>query len=266
MQVERSSPRTPRIASIRAMTEEISSGPLRPVSEDWSVALAIAAHPDDLEYGTSAAVAKWTSQGKRVVYCLVTSGEAGIDSMTPEEAGALREREQREAAEIAGVDTVEFLGYPDGMLEYGLPLRRDLARAIRRHRPEVVITGNYRDNWAGGGRNQADHICAGRAVIDAVRDAANRWVFRELLAEGLEPWAGVCMVLVAGSPVAEHGVDVSDHFDAGVRSLRAHTAYLAALDGGPLNDPARFLQGYAGMAGERMKSLYAVPFELLITG
>jgi LmbE family N-acetylglucosaminyl deacetylase len=214
--------------------------PLEPVDESWTSALAIVAHPDDLEYGTAAAVARWTSQGKRVVYCLATSGEAGIDGLDPAEAGPLREAEERASAAIVGVDVVEFLGYPDGVLEYGLPLRRDIARAIRRHRPDVVITGNYHDSWGPGTRNQADHIALGRAVLDGVRDAGNRWVFRELLDEGLPPWP-VSTVLVSGVPGAAHGVDVSDSFDAGVASLEAHVEYLRGLANNPMSDPREFL-------------------------
>ncbi len=175
--------------------------PLEPVDESWARALAVVAHPDDLEYGTAAAIARWTSQGKRVVYCLATSGEAGIDGLAPEESGPLREREQRASAAIVGVDVVEFLGYPDGVVEYGLPLRRDIARAVRRHRPDVVITGNYHETWGPGARNQADHIALGRAVLDGVRDAANRWVFRELLDEGLPPWHATTLLVSAGRPV-----------------------------------------------------------------
>src|SRR5207247_10532693 len=99
-----------------------------------------------------------------------TRGEAGMDGMEPERAGPLREAEERAAAAIVGVDAVEFLGYPDGTIEYGLPLRRDIARVIRRHRPDVVITGNYHDSWGPGTRNQSDHIALGLAVLDAVRD------------------------------------------------------------------------------------------------
>jgi LmbE family N-acetylglucosaminyl deacetylase len=121
--------------------------PLEFVDEKWTSALAVVAHPDDLEYGAAAAIARWTAQGKRVVYCLATNGEAGIDGMTPEECGPLREQEQLASAAIVGVDVVEFLGYPDGVLEYGLPLRRDVARAVRRHRPDVVVTGNFHDSW-----------------------------------------------------------------------------------------------------------------------
>ncbi|GAA5124917.1 PIG-L family deacetylase [Haloechinothrix salitolerans] len=246
------------IGSVRAMTEG-----LEPIAEDWSTALAIVAHPDDLEYGAAAAIARWTAQGKQIAYCLATSGEAGIDGTPPEEAGPLREREERDSAAIVGVDTVEFLGYPDGVVEYGLPLRRDIARAIRRHRPDVVITGNFREHWPGGFLNQADHIAVGRAVVDAVRDAGNRWVFRELLDEGLEPWDHVRMVLVGGSPEARHGVDVSDHFETGIRSLRAHAAYLAGLGDGPMSDPTEFLTSIASEAGGQLGCRYAVAFEQL---
>jgi LmbE family N-acetylglucosaminyl deacetylase len=236
--------------------------PLEPVDESWTSALAIVAHPDDLEYGTAAAVARWTSQGKRVVYCLATSGEAGIDGLDPAEAGPLREAEERASAAIVGVDVVEFLGYPDGVLEYGLPLRRDIARAIRRHRPDVVITGNYHDSWGPGTRNQADHIALGRAVLDGVRDAGNRWVFRELLDEGLPPWP-VSTVLVSGVPGAAHGVDVSDSFDAGVASLEAHVEYLRGLANNPMSDPREFLEAFARQAGSRMGVRFAVALEVL---
>src|SRR5512139_2581977 len=131
------------------MTEQIEHPTLKPLDESWSTALAVVAHPDDLEYGAAAAIARWTAQGKRVAYCLATSGEAGIDGLSPEQAGPLRETEERASAAIVGVETVEFLGHPDGVLEYGLPLRRDIARAVRRHRPEVVITINHRESWPG---------------------------------------------------------------------------------------------------------------------
>jgi LmbE family N-acetylglucosaminyl deacetylase len=235
---------------------------LEPVEESWSTALAIVAHPDDLEYGAASAIARWTAQGKRVVYCLATSGEAGIDGLTPEEAGPLREEEQRASAAIVGVDVVEFLGHQDGVLEYGLPLRRDIARAVRRHRPDVVITGNYHDSWGPGRPNQADHIALGRAVLDGVRDAANRWVFRELLDEGLPPWHATT-VLVSGSPLGAHGVDVTEHFEAGVASLEAHAQYLAGLGNNAMAEPREFLESFARATGTRMGCRLAVSFEVI---
>jgi LmbE family N-acetylglucosaminyl deacetylase len=235
--------------------------PLQPVDEDWSTALALVAHPDDLEYGTAAAIARWTSQGKRVVYCLATSGEAGIDGIEPERAGPLREEEERASAAIVGVDVVEFLGYPDGMLEYSLALRRDIARAIRRHRPDVVITGYYGESWAPGMLNQADHIAFGRAVVDGVRDAANRWVFRELLDEGLPPWPAKQVLI--GSPLPTHGLDVTEHFQTGVESLKAHTEYLQGLAGNPRADPQEFLESFARQTGTRLGCTFAVGFEVI---
>ena len=113
---------------------------LKPLDENWERALAVVAHPDDLEYGAASAVARWTSQGKQVNYLMVSRGEAGIDSMPPEETGPLREEEERVSAGLVGVETVEFLDYQDGVIEYGLPLRRDIARVIRRHRPNVLVT------------------------------------------------------------------------------------------------------------------------------
>lgn len=236
--------------------------PLEPLPEDWHRALTVVAHPDDLEYGAAAAIARWTGQGKEIAYCLVTSGEAGIDAMPPEEARRVREEEQRASAAVVGVDVVEFLGQPDGVLEYGVALRREVARVIRRHRPEIVVTGNFRDTWDGEvALNQADHIATGRAVLDAVRDAGNRWVFTELLGEGLEPWGGVRQVWAAGSPGARHGVDVTDTFERGVASLRAHEAYLRGL-GSSSPDVEEFLEGAARPAGTRLGCKYAVAFEV----
>jgi LmbE family N-acetylglucosaminyl deacetylase len=234
--------------------------PLEHLPEDWTRALVLVAHPDDVEYGGAAAIARWTQQGKQVSYCLVTSGEAGIDAMDPDKAGPVREREERAAASIVGVSDVEFLGYPDGVIEYGLELRRDMARVIRRWRPEIVVTGNFRDTFPGEALNMADHIATGRAVLDAARDAGNRWVFRDLIDEGFEPWGGVRAILAGGSPEARHAVDITETLDLGIQSLRAHEAYLAGLDGHP--DPAEFLEGLARADGSRLGTRFAVSFEV----
>ncbi|MGH3414095.1 MAG: PIG-L deacetylase family protein [Marmoricola sp.] len=239
--------------------------PLEPIAEDWESALCIVAHPDDMEFGTAAAVARWTGQGKRVVYCMVTSGEAGIDGLHPDECREVREAEQVESARVVGVDEVDFLHQPDGVLEYGVALRRILADEIRRHRPEIVITGNFRDTFGGTNLNQADHIAVGRAVLDAVRDAANRWVFHEQVESGLEPWPGVRAVWAAGSPESTHAADTTDTFDAGVASLRAHKAYIDGL-GWEHFDPGEFLEGISRANGQRLGVTMATPFEVFPMG
>ena len=234
---------------------------LQALSEDWDTLLAIAAHPDDLEYGTASAVARWTSIGKRVVYLLVTRGEAGIDSMSPTEAGPLREQEERESAKVVGVDVVEFLDYTDGVVEYGLPLRRDISRVIRRHRPDVLLTGNFALSWPGGAMfNMADHRWVGLAVLDAARDAGNRWIFPELLEEGYEPWSGVGKVLVSASPDASHAVDVTDFMDTGIASLEKHRVYIDNL--GKEFDAETYLTFNLAAVGERLGCDYAVSFKV----
>jgi LmbE family N-acetylglucosaminyl deacetylase len=234
---------------------------MKTLPEDWSKAVAIVAHPDDMEFGAAAAVARWTGQGKEVVYAMVTSGEAGIDGMHPDESRRVREAEEIESARIVGVDTVEFLGLPDGIIEYGVPLRRTLAEVIRRHRPEIVLTGNFRDTWAPGALNQADHIAVGRGVLDAARDAGNRWIFNDQLTGGLEPWGGVRAVWAFNSPEARHAVDTTDTFDKGVESLAAHAAYIDGL-GWENWDPREFLEGFGRQAGQRLGVAFAVTAEV----
>ena len=230
------------------------------VPEDWQRGLAIVAHPDDLEYGAASAIARWTRQGKTIVYCLVTSGEAGIDSMSPDAAAALRQEEERRSAAVVGVDVVEFLAHPDGLVEASLVLRRDLATVIRRHRPEVVVSINYRERWPAG-FNHADHRAVGIALIDAARDAANRWVFP---GAGGPPWSGLRFALFGGSSEATHAVDVTDTIDLGVASLREHRAYLAGLDAGTTGtDPDSFLRGMARAVGPAIGVEAAVSFELV---
>lgn len=226
--------------------------------EDWSTALAVVAHPDDMEYGAASAVARWTQQGKNVVYVLVTDGEAGIATMEPAVVGSLRREEQIAACATVGVETVEFLGLPDGLLEEGLALRASLCEPIRRHQPDVVLSINFRDSWGGPSWNHPDHRAVGRSLLDAVRDAANPWVF----ADAGSAWNGVRFVAFSGSPNATHGVDVTDTFDVGVESLRCHDVYLSNL-AGDMASPAEFLRGPAEHAGTEIGVALAATFEVI---
>jgi LmbE family N-acetylglucosaminyl deacetylase len=233
-----------------------------PLPEEWSRLLAIAAHPDDLEYGTSCAVARWTAAGKTVAYVLATRGEAGIDAWPPEKTAPIREAEEIESARLVGVSSVTFLGYADGVVEYGLGLRRDLAREIRRFRPEALAIGGFDLTWPGGGLNQADHRAVGLAVCDAARDAGNRWIFPDLISEGFEPWGGLKYVFVSGSPEATHACDVTDGLEQGIASLAAQRAYFENL-GRPFDVDA-FLRGQATAAGQRFGVSAAAAFRVLL--
>lgn len=233
------------------------------LDENFENVLAVVAHPDDLEYGAASAIALWTAVGKQVSYLLVTRGEAGIDGMNPSDAGPAREIEQRTSAAVCGVDDVEFLDHRDGVIEYGLDLRRDIARAIRKVKPEAIVTNNFHLNWygPGGALNMADHRNVGLATLDAARDAGNRWIFTELLDEGLDPWDGVKSILVPGSHLPTHALDVTGYEDKGVESLQAHALYLAGL--GDDFDPETFLNMSLSAQGALIGVEYAVSFEVV---
>ncbi len=225
---------------------ETTQPALEPLDDaDFRRVLIVVAHPDDAEYGTSAAVAHWTRRGVEVGYLLLTAGEAGMQR-PPEEAGPLRAVEQRNACDIVGVESLTILDFPDGMLEYGLDLRRAVAREIRRFRPDAVLSGagELHTPW---GIDHADHRAAGVATIDAVRDADNRWVFRELLNEGLEPWGTTWLLLTGTKPTHYVALDAEDE-RRGVASLTAHEAYLADLPWHPA--PGDFIPEMLKQQGE----------------
>ncbi len=232
--------------------------PLPPLPDtDWRRVLCIVAHPDDMEYGASAGVAAWTRRGVEVAYLLLTSGEAGM-AEAPEVVGPLRAAEQRKACETVGVRDLTILGHPDGMLEPSLALRRDVARSIRRFRPDAVVTAAYAVE-AYGGLNQADHRAAGLAVIDGVRDAGNRWVFRELAeVEGLPEWH-VRALLIAGDDRPTHALPLdAEAVAAGIASLRCHAAYLRHLPNHP--DPGEMIPDFLRRGGAAAGTEYAVLF------
>ena len=122
-----------------------------------------------------------------------------------------------------GVQEVTILGHPDGTLEPTLALRRDLTRQIRRFRPDVVLTGDptvrfYGDYYL----NHPDHRAAASAALDAVFPSAEtRYIFPELLAEGLEPHR-VRAVYIHGSPEPNVWVDISEVLELKIRALQAH--------------------------------------------
>ncbi|WP_251021207.1 PIG-L deacetylase family protein [Streptomyces sp. ISL-98] len=236
---------------------------LQPMPSDWQCALAVVAHPDDLEYGCAGAIAGWTDGGREVTYLLATRGEAGIDGLEPAKCGPLREQEQRASAAVVGVSAVEFLDHKDGVIEYGIGLRRDIAAAVRKHRPELVITLNHRDTWGGIAWNTPDHRAVGRAVLDAAGDAGNRWIFPELTEQGLAPWDGVRWVAVAGSATPTHAVDATPGLERGVQSLLEHRAYIEALtDEDPEAYCRAFLSRHAQAAAPRFGGTPAVTFEV----
>lgn len=196
--------------------------------------LVIAAHPDDIEFGAAGTIARWIGEGATVHYVVVTRGDKGSDdpAADPEEIGRTREREQQAAAVEIGVSSVAVLGEPDGQVEATLRLREKFTRAIRRHRPEIVMTHDpsvlfVNNEWV----NHPDHRAVGQSAVDAVfptaRDPLN---FHEHLDAGLGPWK-VSQLYLWSTNEANQLVDITATLDAKIAALRHHASQFRDFDG-----------------------------------
>ncbi|WP_147104000.1 PIG-L deacetylase family protein [Nesterenkonia populi] len=210
--------------------------------------LCVVAHPDDMEYGGSAAAARWAEHGIEVSYLLLTAGEAGMREELPSEVAVLRAEEQRAACAEVGVKDLVILDFADGALQADLVVREAIARHIRRVKPDVVLTQTWEleVSW---GLNHADHRAAGLAAVDAVRDADNPWVFPHLAEqEGLKAWGASWLLSFGGEPT--HLINVTgEPLERAVASLEAHEQYLAALGGD--FDARGMLEGMMSAAARR---------------
>ncbi|MBC7261936.1 MAG: PIG-L family deacetylase [Chloroflexi bacterium] len=187
--------------------------------------MVITAHPDDAEFTVAGTVARWVKEGWPVVYVICTDGSRGSNDpgMPPERMSPIRHAEQLEAARILGVQTVVFLDYEDGTLQPTLELRRDLTRLIRRYKPDIVICSDptryfHRDMYV----NHPDHRAAGEAALYAIfPSAVTRFIFPELLEEGLEPHK-VGEIYLYGSAEPNIWIDITDTIELKVAALKAH--------------------------------------------
>lgn len=202
--------------------------------EVYSRAMVIMAHPDDAEWTCAATMAKLCAEGWEVVLVLCTDGSKGSDDpdMTAERLAKIREAEQRESARILGLKDVVFLGYPDSYLEPTLQLRKDLAREIRRHRPDVVITEPpTRDIDSRYYGSHPDHLATGEATLAAVFPTArDRLTFPELLDEGLPPHKVREVWIVGGLTGSDHFIDVDGYMQTALAALKAHKSQVSAED------------------------------------
>ena len=195
--------------------------------------LVIAAHPDDVDFGTAASVATWTDAGLEVLYCIVTDGDAGGSdrSVSREDMAVIRRAEQTAAAKCVGVSDLRFLGYPDGRVEATLALRKDLARVIRQVQPGRVVCPSPERNYARPGASHPDHRAVGSAAMDAVYpDARNPFAFPGLLeVEQLEPWS-VPQLWISGGLEPNEFIDVTEAFPRKLAALRSHVSQTGDRD------------------------------------
>jgi LmbE family N-acetylglucosaminyl deacetylase len=227
-------------------------------------AMSIHAHPDDQEFTVGGTLAKWARAGCEIVTVCITRGGAGSNKYTPPEMTrealvAIREDEQREACRILGVKETIFLDYEDGMLEPSIPLRRELTRLIRRHRPEAVLTGDPTVRYYGTTyMNHPDHRAAADVALDAVfPSAGTRLIFPELLAEGLEPHE-VRQVYIHGAERPDTYVDIAETLDVKVAALRAHKSQMGEWD------PSEMITQWAAEQGRRRKLKAAESYRRMV--
>jgi LmbE family N-acetylglucosaminyl deacetylase len=196
-------------------------------------ALAVMAHPDDVDFSVAGTVAQLTEAGTHVSYCLVTDGQAGGFDPTIDRAtmAAIRREEQTKAAAEVGVSELIFLGRMDGEVTYELTLRHDITRVIRQVRPQIVITHPPEIAVTSVYGSHADHVVTGQATWAAVYpDARNPFAFPELITSGLEPWS-VDEIWLINHPDANLTQDITDQFDRKIRALLCHASQHQYPDG-----------------------------------
>ena len=189
-------------------------------------ALAVMAHPDDVDFSAAGLVADLTDAGAEVTYCLVTDGQAGGFDQSIERTtmASIRREEQTKAAAEVGVSELIFLGRMDGEVTFGLDLRHDITRVIRQVRPQIVITHPPEINVASVLGSHADHVATGQSTWAAVYpDARNPFAFPELLTSGYAPWH-VQEIWLIHHPNANVTLDITDQFDRKMRALLSHVS------------------------------------------
>ena len=199
---------------------------------DIDRALVVVAHPDDADFGCAGTVAGWVDEGIEVTYCVVTDGDAGgfDPTVSRAEVTALRRAEQTAAAKEVGVDDIIWLGYPDGQVTVTLPLRRDIAGAIRQVRPERVVCPWPARDFSFVFSSHPDHMAVGEATLCAVYpDARNPFAFPELAEEGLAAHI-VDEVWTMGATDPDVYVDITDTFDRKMAALGRHVSQISDFE------------------------------------
>jgi len=213
------------------MSKSARSLPVFKYHKSLKRALVVVAHPDDIDFGSAGTIAALTRRGVDVAYCLVTSGDAGGDDSThtKEERVAIREAEQTAAAGEVGVTNLTFLRWPDGQVEPTLLLRREIARVIRTHKPDLVITQSPERNWERIFASHPDHLATGEATMRAVYpDARNPHAFPELVREGFAPHTVWAVWLSSAQPTMV--VDITKTFKRKYAALARHQSQVGHRD------------------------------------
>ena len=226
--------------------------------EEYRRGMVVVAHADDAEWGCSGTVARWCAEGWEVVYVLCTDGSKGSDDpeISTEELVKIRQQEQLNAGKVLGLHNVVFLGYEDSLLQPTLDLRRDIAREIRRYRPDVLICKGPTRRFTGNGYiGHPDHFASGEAALSAVFPTArDRLTFPELLQEGLEPHK-VREVWIMEHDNADQYVDVTDYIETSIAALQQHKSQVT------VEEADKYMRQWRSRVGEKVGFKYAEGFK-----
>ncbi len=194
------------------------------------IALGVAAHPDDLDFGASGTFAKWAKEGAECYYLICTNGCKGSDDpkMTEKKLSQIRMREQREAGKVLGLKGVFFLNHNDTELVADLGLKKEIVRFIRRLKPDIVVTLDPTFVYSKRGYiNHTDHRAAGQAALDAVYPLSrDRLTFKELEKEGLRPHK-VSTIYLTSFENADEVVDITGTMGLKEKALLCHKSQIS---------------------------------------
>lgn len=228
-------------------------------------ALVVTAHPDDMEFAAAGTLAKWADEGADITLCIGTDGSTGTQDreLMGDKLHDIRLKETEEAARLVGINTLVWLGYRDGYVEYTLDLRRDIARVFRKHRPHRFVVMDPAPTIEDRFINHPDHRAIGQASLDVSMTAGTTpGHFPELLDEGFDPWRGLREVWIAGPGLNPRLVDITKTIDRKIAALRCHRSQV----GDNADDIEAFVRDYTAQLGAAAGFAHAESFRVISQG
>lgn len=203
------------------------------IQPDWSDVtrvLVIMAHPDDPDFTCAGTVLQMARQGIEVTYMILTNGDKGNHNpeITRNQLIAMRQIEQRHAANLCGVKQVLFMGEEDGFLRPTRSIRKRVTREIRRIRPQLIICPDPDRYLVGDGYiNHPDHRNAGLVALEAIFPAADNPMFYPDMADEGYPPHKISQLYVSGHPDANVEIDVSADAETKLAAILCHKSQFA---------------------------------------
>jgi len=212
--------------------------------------LSFGAHPDDIEIGCGGAEIKAIENGYEVFHVVMTSGEAGSQTIPKEQLAKTRETEARAAASFMGVSDVFFLNLEDGLTVFNRENKMDVIRLIRDIKPEIIFTHGSFEQFP-------DHRICHQLVMDAITGSCGPW-FQEVQSA---PWSPDAVLgYEVWNPMQQFAmaVPITKQLNKKVAALMEHKSQ---LEGVSYQKAVEGLAGYRGIMS--FTGDYAEVYEVL---